>query len=110
MSMKQIYCQITTVRRSDKRLRRAPCSISFYCSGALPRSGIGLDRVDPSGGYSVGNVVPACTRCNNARGAFISSKEFKLIMNMRRIRLGPDADLWLEFPARGQLTAQRRAA
>lgn len=27
----------------------------------------GIDRIDPTGGYSIGNVVPCCKRCNTAK-------------------------------------------
>jgi hypothetical protein len=38
-----------------------------HCGGNLPEAGSGLDRVDGSGGYCVGNVVPCCTVCNIKR-------------------------------------------
>ena len=75
-------------------LRARPC---FYCGGALPAFGPGLDRIDNRAGYEHGNVLPACGRCNVARGALLSVDEFKIAMDARRARLGPDADPWSEY-------------
>ncbi len=36
---------------------------------------IGLDRVNNELGYSIGNVVPCCTRCNRAKD-IMSAKEY----------------------------------
>lgn len=52
------------------RLINQPC---FYCN-VLPdkstRSGLhGLDRVDNTKGYIMGNVVPCCPACNTMKGA-----------------------------------------
>jgi hypothetical protein len=41
-----------------------PC---HYCGGALSPTGCGLDRKDPAGGYTLANVVPCCTGCNNRK-------------------------------------------
>jgi hypothetical protein len=75
-------------------LHALPC---FYCGGALPEFGPGLDRIDNRLGYEPGNVLPACGRCNVARGALLSVDEFKAAMDVRRARLGLDADLWSEY-------------
>jgi len=36
-----------------------------YCGGAIAT--IGLDRVDNSAGYEIGNVVACCTMCNKVK-------------------------------------------
>jgi hypothetical protein len=48
-----------------------------YCEGELPTFGHGLDRIDNSAGYELGNVVPCCTRCNMTRGDRYTYEEFK---------------------------------
>lgn len=47
------------------QLIRQPC---HYCRSELTPTGIGLDRVDPTSGYHVNNVVPCCGPCNATRG------------------------------------------
>lgn len=42
-----------------------PCN---YCGEPLGNNGIRLDRLDNTLGYSPGNVVPCCYRCNMTRG------------------------------------------
>lgn len=103
-SIRRLRCTLTFEQFVE--LRSGPC---FYCGGQLPRVGCGLDRIEPSRAYDFDNVVPACTRCNHARGAFITFDEFTLIMRMRRERMGPDADLWSEHPPRGLLITVRRS-
>jgi hypothetical protein len=49
-----------------------PCK---YCGGLLPEVGGGLDRIDSSKGYILGNVVPCCQNCNMAKGA-LSVQDF----------------------------------
>ena len=33
-----------------------------YCGDVV--SGVGIDRIDPAGGYTLDNVAPCCGRCN----------------------------------------------
>jgi hypothetical protein len=40
----------------------------FYCSGALPVAGYGVDRQNNKLGYVHGNVVSCCERCNEKKG------------------------------------------
>jgi hypothetical protein len=52
------------------------------------KTGIGLDRLDDSKGYEVGNVVSCCTECNLARGCRFTPKEMKIIgAAIRRVKL-----------------------
>lgn len=47
----------------------------FYCRESLNSTGVGLDRVDNSKGYEIGNVVPCCGTCNNMKSNS-SQKDF----------------------------------
>lgn len=120
-NLRKIYSSLRSALGISRIVRRISCSITFeqfclirsnlcwYCNGSLPRTGSGLDRKNPSLGYDFDNVVPACTRCNHARGAFITFEEFTMIMWTRRWRMGPDSDLWSEHPKRGDLVSGRAA-
>lgn len=122
LPLRKLYGYLTCLANTTRTVRRISCSMTFeefcwirsgpchYCGGALPPRGVGLDRIDPALGYDFGNVVTACTRCNHARGAFITFEEFSLIMKNRRDRMGPLADLWSGHVARGDLVRARRAA
>lgn len=46
-----------------------------YCDGGLPESGSGLDRMDNSKGYIIGNVVPCCRGCNVMKGDRLTYEE-----------------------------------
>ena len=55
-----------------------PC---YYCEDAfgMPvKTGVGLDRIDNNGGYSVGNVLPACKVCNAIRKDVLTVEETKV--------------------------------
>lgn len=54
-----------------------PC---FYCTGPLPETGRGLDRIDNSRGYHIDNVLPCCTQCNNTRNTFYTVEETKAMI------------------------------
>ncbi len=60
-------------------LIKLPC---FYCSGALPEAGGGLDRIDNEKGYMLGNVVPCCTRCNTMRNDKTTHVEMKAVIGL----------------------------
>ena len=47
--------------------------LCYYCGNKIKT--IGLDRIDNSKGYIVGNVVSCCQRCNRMKGTS-SQKEF----------------------------------
>lgn len=40
----------------------------YYCPNVLPEVGSGLDRQDHNLNYTLGNVVPCCTSCNDKKG------------------------------------------
>ena len=47
--------------------RQVTASDCAYCGGDLPFAGYGLDRKDPSRGYTLDNVVPCCRVCNRIK-------------------------------------------
>ena len=50
----------------------------FYCSdelGQASETGVGLDRVDSSLGYTYDNCVPCCGVCNSIKNNFLSLDE-----------------------------------
>lgn len=65
--------------------------VCHYCSGNLPRTGAGLDRLDSSKGYNVGNVVPCCEQCNTIKADWLTHDEMivvmKALLSYRRSRL-----------------------
>jgi len=48
----------------------------FYCGGKLSPCAVGLDRIDSSKGYILGNVRTCCKACNLAKNS-LSEKDFK---------------------------------
>jgi hypothetical protein len=54
-----------------------PC---YYCGGALPLTGSGLDRMDNTQGYVPNNVVSCCTVCNRIKGPNFSVEETKVMV------------------------------
>jgi ATP-dependent protease ClpP protease subunit len=66
-------------------LRKSSC---FYCSGPLPETGCGLDRIsnDKKIGYTIENVLPCCSRCNMIRSDRLSVTEMVSAMNAVRER------------------------
>jgi hypothetical protein len=59
-----------------------------YMGCDMPKSGSGLDRMDNSKGYVLGNVVPCCWSCNMIKGNTVSYEEMlaiaKLLKEMRK--------------------------
>lgn len=67
-----------------KELRSKNC---HYCSGPLPESSRGLDRLDNSKGYIKDNVVPCCYGCNNLKSNVLSEKEtLKVVELLKELR------------------------
>lgn len=64
-----------------------PC---FYCNDEMktPSFGRGLDRIDNERGYSIDNVLPCCTTCNQTRSDKFTVEETKAlieaVLNVRR--------------------------
>lgn len=48
-----------------------------YCSGPLPETKVGLDRLDNYKGYHLDNVVPCCRYCNQMKSNIYTYEEFK---------------------------------
>lgn len=48
----------------------------FYCSGSLPLTGSGVDRLNHEIGYVKGNLVPCCSSCNRKKG-YLEGMGFK---------------------------------
>lgn len=49
------------------------CKPCYYCDD--PIDGIGLDRIDSKGGYSIENVLPCCSKCNRMK-TILTTDEF----------------------------------
>lgn len=66
-------------------LRANLCS---YCGFSLPIYGSGLDRVDNSKGYVLGNLVPCCSSCNLTRRDTFTYEEMLVLGKViREIKL-----------------------
>jgi hypothetical protein len=50
--------------------------LCYYCNGALEEAGVGLDRIDSSRGYELGNVRACCRKCNVAKND-MTEQEFR---------------------------------
>ena len=69
-----------------ERLISDPC---HYCDADISKArGSGLDRLDNSKGYEVGNVVPCCKACNTGRNANFTHDEWmvavKAVLEFRK--------------------------
>lgn len=53
----------------------------YYCDGALPETGYGLDRKNPTGQYVLDNVVSCCAECNKTKRNRFNCEEFKIMMD-----------------------------
>lgn len=62
------------VRLTLDEYRQVTASDCFYCGGDLPFAGYGLDRKDPSGSYTVDNVVPCCKVCNRIKTDILDAR------------------------------------
>lgn len=58
-------------------LRARKC---YYCNENLNETGIGLDRIDNSLGYSLKNVLPCCRNCNLVRHTILTVEETVIAM------------------------------
>jgi hypothetical protein len=60
------------------KLISKPC---FYCGEIKEECGVGLDRIDNSKGYVLGNVVSCCGECNLKRGYSFEADRFKYFID-----------------------------
>jgi hypothetical protein len=64
-----------------------------YCDGGLPEAGCALDRKDSSVGYTINNVVPCCSECNEIKGDNLTYEEMveiaKLLKALRNKKINP---------------------
>ncbi|MFO0825322.1 MAG: hypothetical protein U0792_19750 [Gemmataceae bacterium] len=63
-------------REEFEALISQPC---YYCGFPINETGIGLDRIDDSGVYRAGSVLPACGECNRIRSDKYTVAEMQLI-------------------------------
>jgi hypothetical protein len=64
--------------------------ICHWCKGMVFGNGVGLDRIDNTAGYSVGNVNPCCPTCNMERRT-LTYAEYTAVWMVRRMLKGSDA-------------------
>lgn len=75
---KSKHIEFDLTRELYLRLVIQNCVYCGICSNNS--SGIGLDRIDNSKGYIVGNVLPCCGMCNRIRGWYLTVDEMKVAM------------------------------
>lgn len=75
----------TITREVFALLVSKPC---HWCHGPLNETGSGLDRLDNAAGYTPGNVVPSCWKCNALKGRIegIGFKFPRTVELMRELR------------------------
>jgi hypothetical protein len=99
-SYQKLYRQTSVGRYQDAQLQARHRGIDFdipesfhaeliqqpchYCQGPLSPTGCGMDRMDSSRGYFVGNVVPCCGDCNTMKSDKLSYDEMMLVWDYRR--------------------------
>jgi hypothetical protein len=62
-----------TLQQYTKLISTNQC---YYCGSPLPKRGSGLDRIDNSKGYIIGNIRTCCQMCNEAKNSY-TEVEFK---------------------------------
>lgn len=55
-----------------------------YCQGDLPVIGAAIDRKGNTQGYTLDNVVPCCTHCNNTKRTRTSYEEMMTVAPLLR--------------------------
>jgi hypothetical protein len=80
-----------------------------YCGGPTPTTGLGLDRINSSLGYTFANSVPCCAACNHIKHQNFTFEEMKVIgrsvVEIRQMRgLAPDQAILMQH----QLVKDRR--
>lgn len=66
----------------------------FYCRGALPEVGYGIDRKDASRGYTLDNVVACCEHCNTYKFDTLSFEE--MIIAVANLKATRGEDIWAD--------------
>ena len=54
----------------------------YYCGKENNSTGHGLDRIDSSKDYLIGNIVSCCGNCNRAKSDLKTSDFFEMAMNI----------------------------
>lgn len=82
--------EFTLTEDEYRQLRNKPCR---YCFHNLTETGLGMDRLDNSRGYVLGNVVPCCEVCNSIKSNIFTEAEMCqlgiVVFEIRRKRLHP---------------------
>jgi len=68
---------LTLTLEECKILWLKPCE---YCGKEINSTGVSLDRLDNSGGYTKDNVVPCCGPCNKIKNIYLTHDEMKAAM------------------------------
>jgi len=69
---KKAHCEFLISFEDYAELIKQSC---HYCGHPLNETGSGLDRIDPSGDYTMDNVVPCCHPCNWTKSDYFSHSE-----------------------------------
>ncbi len=69
-------------------------SICRYCDGELNKTGASLDRLNNKLGYSLKNVVPCCSNCNNLRGNLLTEIETVEVIELLKELRGNKQQVW----------------
>ncbi len=78
---KRRHVNVTITLEEYIRISSLPC---HYCGLSLPRTGYGIDRKHNSLGYTFGNVVPCCWKCNKIKGNVLTYDEMIIVSKALR--------------------------
>lgn len=82
---------LLSLEEYEKALNGEKC---FYCGGGIGKNGTGLDRLDCSKPYEVGNVVACCKPCNLVKNDSISKDEMlEIVKLLKKLRDKKD-NIW----------------
>ncbi len=87
------YCRMASAKQAAKKrgyswalskeqfeaLINKPC---YYCDGATPVTGSGIDRLDNLQGYFLENCVSCCRECNRLKGDQYTPQETRAIVDL----------------------------
>lgn len=74
---KSIDREWTLTFKEYEPLAIMPCN---YCKQIVPNTAVGLDRIDNSAGYILGNVLPCCGECNRLRSNVYTVDETEIMV------------------------------